>query len=224
MRLLVIEDNPKLSELLVRQLTERGYAVDAVADAASAREALRVVTYDLVVLDLGLPDEDGRVLLQSLRRHGAGIPVLVATARTDLGQRVQTLDEGADDYLTKPFSPEELAARIRALLRRPRQTLDTVLIVGNVALDTASLAVSIDGKAIEMARREITVLGALLRAQGRIVSRRAIEDAVYSFEAEVTPNAIEAAISRVRRKLEQHGATVTVTTMRGLGYILAEHT
>ncbi len=224
MRLLLVEDTPKLSELLVKQLTERGYAVDAVADAASAREALRLAAYDLILLDLGLPDEDGRALLQSLRRQGVSIAVLVATARTDLGQRVQTLDDGADDYLMKPFSPEELAARVRALLRRPRHTLGSVLTVGNLAIDTTRLSVSIDGVTVDMTRREVTVLTTLLRGEGRLVSRRALEDAVYSFDAEVTPNAMDAAVSRVRRKLAQHGASVVLTTMRGLGYILAERT
>ena len=222
MRLLVVEDNPKLSALLVKRLTEQSYAVDAVADVADAGAALRVADYDLIVLDLSLPDGDGRTILQSLRRRGKGVPVLVVTARIDLLQRVRTLDEGADDYLVKPFSFDELLARVRALLRRPRHALGTVLTAGNLALDTARLTVSIDGTAVEMARREMSVLDALLRGQGRLVSRRALEDAVYSLGDEVTPNALEAAVSRVRRKLEQHGATVAVTTMRGLGYILVK--
>ncbi len=222
MRMLVIEDNPKLSSLLDKVLTEGGYAVDVVADAASAREALRLVAYDLVILDLGLPDEDGGLLLQSLRRQGLGVAILVATARADLHHRVRILDDGADDYLVKPFSPAELVARVRALLRRPRHTLDTVLTAGNLALDTANLGVTIEGVTVDMMRREIMVLATLLRSQGRLVSRKALEDAVYSFDSEVTPNAMEAAVSRVRRKLEQHDASVCVTTMRGLGYILAE--
>lgn len=222
MRLLVVEDNLKLSSLLEKVLIEGGYAVDVVADATSAKEALRVVAYDLVILDLGLPDEDGGLLLQSLRRQGLGVAVLVATARADLHHRVRTLDDGADDYLVKPFSPAELVARVRALLRRPRHTLDTVLTAGNLALDTASLGVTVEGVTVDMMRREIMVLATLLRSQGRLVSRKVLEDAVYSFDTEVTPNAMEAAVSRVRRKLEQHDASVCVTTMRGLGYILAE--
>jgi len=176
------------------------------------------------VLDLTLPDGDGRALLRALRRRGEGVPVLVATARSDLLQRVNTLDEGADDYLVKPFSPDELLARVRALLRRPRLALDTVLTSGNVALDTASMAVSIDGAPVEMPRREVSVLAVLLREQGRLVPRRALEDAIYSLDDEVTPNALEAAVSRVRRRLEQQGASVALTAMRGLGYILAERT
>ena len=222
MRLLVVEDNPKLAELLVRRLTEGGYAVDAVADAADAISVMAMNAYDLIVLDLTLPDGDGRAILKDLRRRGDSVPVLVATARSDMLQRVGTLDEGADDYLVKPFSPDELLARVRALLRRPRQTLDTVLTVGNIALDTALLTVSIAGAATEMTRREITVLAMLMREQDKLVPRRKLEDAVYSADNEVSPNALEAAVSRLRRRLEQHDATVTLTTMRGLGYILAE--
>ena len=222
MRLLIIEDNPKLSALLVKLLSDRGYAVDAAADVAEATEVLRTVEYDLIVLDLTLPDGDGRAILQALRRRGASVPVLVATARSELVQRVDTLDDGADDYLVKPFSPEELLARVRALLRRPRQALDTVLSAGNVTLDTARMAVRVGEEGLDMPRREVSVLAILLREQGRLVARRTLEDAVYSLADEVTPNALEAAISRVRRRLEQAGATVTLTTMRGLGYILAE--
>ncbi len=223
MRLLVVEDNSRLSALLLKLLTKHGYAVDVAPDVATARDAVRSATYNLIVLDLGLPDEDGSLLLQSLRRQDIHLPVLVISARTDLARRVRTLDDGADDYLVKPFSPDELMARIRAILRRPHQTLDALLTAGNLTLDTGCLALSISGATVEMARREVTVLTALMRAQGRLVPRRSLEEAVYSFDAEVTPNAMEAAVSRVRRKLEQHGATVTITTMRGLGYILAEN-
>ena len=224
MRLLVVEDNQKLAALLSKRLSEHGYAVDVAEDIDAATAMLQLAAYDLIVLDLTLPDGDGRALLRSLRRRGEGVPVLVATARSDLLQRVNTLDEGADDYLVKPFSPDELLARVRALLRRPRLALDTVLTSGNVALDTASMAVSIDGVPVEMPRREVSVLAALLREQGRLVPRRALEDAIYSFGDEVTPNALEAAVSRVRRRLEQQGASIALTAMRGLGYILAERT
>ena len=224
MRLLVVEDNQKLAALLSKRLSEHGYAVDVAEDIDAATAMLQLAAYDLIVLDLTLPDGDGRALLRSLRRRGEGVPVLVATARSDLLQRVNTLDEGADDYLVKPFSPDELLARVRALLRRPRLALDTVLTSGNVALDTASMAVSIDGVPVEMPRREVSVLAVLLREQGRLVPRRALEDAIYSLDDEVTPNALEAAVSRVRRRLDQQGASVALTTMRGLGYILAERT
>jgi DNA-binding response OmpR family regulator len=221
MRLLVVEDNPKLSALLVDLLNDQSYAVDAAATVEDARAALDVASYDLIILDLGLPDGDGGTVLRQLRRHGRGVPVLVATARTEVVQRVKTLDEGADDYLVKPYSLQELLARVRALLRRPAEALNPVVTAGNVALDTARFAVSIEATLVEMPRRELAVLDILMRNQGRLVSRGALEDAVYSFDAEVTPNAIEAAISRLRKRLECNGATVAVTAMRGLGYILA---
>ena len=224
MRLLVVEDNESLVTLLSKRLAEHGYAVDVATDIEAAEATLQLASYDLIVLDLTLPDGDGRALLRSLRRRGQGVPVLVATARSDLLQRVDTLDEGADDYLVKPFSPDELLARVRALLRRPRLALDPVLTAGNVALDMARMAVSIGGTAIEMPRREVSVLAVLLREQGRLVPRRVLEQAIYSLDDEVTPNALEAAVSRVRRRLDQQGASVALTMMRGLGYILAERT
>ncbi|PPQ35276.1 response regulator [Rhodopila globiformis] len=222
MRVLVVEDNEKLADLLTSRLTEQGYAVDAAASIDAAAAMLEVVSFDLVVLDLTLPDGDGRAFLRALRAAGNGVPVLAATARSDLLERVCTLDDGADDYLVKPFSTEELLARVRALLRRPRVTLDTVLAVGNIALDTASMALSIDGAATEIQRRELSVLAVLLRDQGRLVPRRVLEEAIYSLDDEVTPNALEAAVSRLRRRLEQQGASVRIATMRGLGYILSE--
>ncbi len=222
MRVLVVEDNRKLAALLTNRLSEHGYAVDVADDIDAASAMLRLAAYDLIVLDLTLPDGDGRALLRSLRRRGEGVPVLVATARNDLLQRVDTLDEGADDYLIKPFSPEELLARVRALLRRPRLALDTVLTYGNVTLDTARMAVTINGTPVEMPRREVSVLTVLLRRQGQLVPRQTLEGAVFSLNDEVTPNALEAAVSRLRRRLDQQGASVALTAMRGLGYILAE--
>jgi two-component system, OmpR family, response regulator QseB len=223
MRLLVVEDNEKLASLMKKLLSENAYAVDAVPTAEEAKAALDVAEYDLIVLDLSLPDQDGTDLLRSLRRAGHGTPVLVATARADVVQRVQTLNEGADDYLVKPFSLDELLARVRALLRRPRQITEAVLTGGNVALDTAAMTLRIDGSSVlDLPRREFAVLATLLAQKGRLLPRQKLEDAVYSFDSEVTPNAIEAAVSRLRRRLEAHEASVTITAMRGLGYILSE--
>ncbi len=221
-RILVVEDSPKLSQLLQRLLSERGYAVDTAGTVAQAVEALELAAYDLVILDLSLPDGDGGAVLRHLRAAGNTLPVLVATARGDVVERVRTLDRGADDYLVKPFSPEELLARIRALLRRPAQALSPVLTAGNVTLEQAMHAVTIGGAAVDMPRREVALLESLIRKQGQVVSRQALEDASHAFGNEVTPNAIEAAVSRLRKRLEQHGATVNVTAMRGIGYILAD--
>ncbi len=184
--------------------------------------ALEFVEYDLVVLDLTLPDGNGFEVLRALRKKGKSVPVLIETARDDVTHRVEALDQGADDYIVKPFSFEELLARIRAILRRPKQTAQSLMELGNVALDVSALTLRINGEPVEIARREFEVLAALFRSRGRIIPRERLEEAIYSFEVEVTPNAIEAAISRLRRRLEAQGATIGISAMRGLGYLLAE--
>lgn len=222
MKLLIIEDNARLAAVMTKLLTDNGMTVDAVATVEEARAALALGTYDLILLDLALPDGYGGDLLRTLRNAGEATPVLVATARGDITDRVQLLNAGADDYLVKPFSLDELLARIRAVLRRPRQTAPNLLQAGNLALDTVSQTLTIGGVAAELPRLELRVLAALLGQQEKLVARERLERAVYSIDAEVTPNAIEAAVSRLRRRLEAYGASVTITAMRGLGYILSE--
>jgi DNA-binding response OmpR family regulator len=222
MRLLIVEDNAKLAALMAKLLSENLYSVDTVASVDEARAAIDVVDYDLILLDLSLPDGDGSEILRSLRRAGRAQRILVATARGDVVQRVETLNDGADDYLVKPFSLDELLARIRALLRRPRETQQAALTAGRLVLETASLTLRVGGQVTPLPRRELGVLMTLLRNEGRLVPRQKLEDAIYSFDKEVTPNAIEAAISRLRRRLDNLNADVTITAMRGVGYILAE--
>lgn len=222
MRLLVVEDNEKLAALMKKLLSESGFAVDSVETADEAITALGVADYDLIVLDLSLPDKDGTVILKSLRQKGHGTPVLVATARADVTQRVQVLNLGADDYIVKPFSLDELLARVRALLRRPKQIAGSVLTLGNVVLDTAAMTLMVEGNPVELPRREFSVLATLMGANGKLVPRQKLEQTVYSFDNEVTPNAIEAAVSRLRKRLDAHGAGVDIAAMRGLGYILRE--
>ena len=222
MRLLVVEDNRKLAVLMAKLLSENRYTVDTVETVEEARAAVAVVDYDLIVLDLSLPDGDGSEVLRSLRRAGCTTRIMVATARADVVQRVESLDDGADDYLVKPFSLDELLARIRALLRRPPETRQATLTAGRLSLDTASLSLRVAGQVTSLPRRELGVLVSLLSNQGRLVPRRKLEEAIYSFESEVTPNAIEATVSRLRRRLDRLDAAVTITAMRGLGYILSE--
>jgi DNA-binding response OmpR family regulator len=222
LRVLLVEDNAKFAGLLEKLLTENGYAVDVVPTVERAAAALGAAHYVLVLLDLSLPDGDGREILRRLRRGAKGTMVLVTTARGAVVDRVETLDAGADDYLVKPFSPEELLARVRALLRRPTQIVPNILSAGNLALDTASLTLTVEGRPVELPRREMSVLAELLMHRGRVLRREQLEEAVYPFDTEVTPNAIEAAISRLRRRLEAAGAQVSVTAMRGIGYVLAE--
>ncbi|MGC8474797.1 MAG: response regulator transcription factor [Acetobacteraceae bacterium] len=222
MRLLLIEDNDRLSGLLGRLLLDAGFAVDTAATVADADAALAVMEYELILLDLGLPDGDGADILARLRRAGGQALVLVATARADLVDRVQTLNAGADDYLVKPFSPDELLARVRALLRRRGAAAVEVLSFANLVFDTRALRLTVGGAPVELPRREQGVLTALLRQPGKVLRREALERAIYSFDdADVTPNAIEAAVSRLRRRLEAAGAAATITAMRGVGYLLS---
>ncbi len=222
MRLLVVEDNQRLSGLIAGLLTDNLFAVDVAATIEEAQIALATAEHDLVLLDLSLPDGDGGEILRSLRRAGRTTRILVATARSDVVERVDALNGGADDYLVKPFSLDEQRARIRALLRRPPETVQQILSAGRITLDTATLVLRVGGEVTTLPRRELTVMISLLKQQGRLVSRKKLEDAVYSFDAEVTPNAIEAAVSRLRRRLEGCDAGISITAMRGLGYILAE--
>lgn len=220
MRLLVVEDNPKLAGLIAKLLGNHAFAVDVAPTVDHARAALDVAEYDAILLDLSLPDADGSDLLRSVRKRGSGVPVIVATARADVSERVAKLNEGADDYLVKPFSLEELLARVNAVLRRPRQSVGTVLKAGNVEMDPGKHLVTVSGELIDLPRRELGLLQVLMRHDGRPVSRDKLLDSLYSFDAEVTPNALEAVVSRLRRRLEANGASITVVAMRGLGYML----
>lgn len=222
MRLLVVEDNGRLAQLMARLLAENQFTADVVSTVEEAEAALELVTYDLILLDLSLPDGDGRHILRKLRRQGRASRILVITARADVVERVATLNDGADDYLVKPFSLDELLARIRALLRRPSETAKSVLAAGKLSLDTDTLTLRVGGEVAALTRRELGVLASLMSHRGQLVSRRKLEEAIYSFDEEVTPNAIEAAVSRLRRRLDALGAAVNITSMRGLGYILTE--
>lgn len=221
MRLILIEDHDGLAEAIRLALEKQGFAVDRFATLASARRVLAAVTYDLILLDLGMPDGDGFELLSSIRARGVTTPVLVITARDRLDDRIRGLDAGADDYLVKPFATEELAARCRALLRRPGGVLGTVLEVGNVALHCASREVTVAGRVIDMPPRETALLEELMRHAGRVVAKSAIESSLYSLRAEVSINAIDTIVSRLRRRLAAGGADVTIHTAHGIGYLLS---
>jgi len=223
MRLLIVEDNDRLVALLERLFREHGHVVDAFSTVDEAIAALDAAPYDAIVLDLTLPDGEGADVLRAVRQKGEGTPVLIASARADVLERIKLLDQGADDYLVKPFLFDELLARLRALQRRPPLAPSQVLSAGNVELDTAAMAVSVAGQTADIPRRELMVLETLMRNQGHLLSREKILNAIYALDAEVTPNAVEAAISRLRRRLETHNADITITAMRGLGYIMTTH-
>lgn len=217
MRLLLVEDSARLAEALRIGLAGEGFAVDCSRTLEEARDALRDPVYDLVLLDLGFPDGDGIALLRGMRAAKNAVPILVISARGGLGERVLGLDSGADDYLVKPFAMVELAARCRALLRRPGSSLGAVLQAGNVSLDSTSRQVRIDDATVEVPPRELALLEQLMRRQGMVVPKAMLESSLYAGDAEVTPNAVEAAVSRLRKRLASPAPRWRSTRRTGSG-------
>jgi len=219
MRILLVEDDPMIGKTLQQALQQDGYAVDWVTDGESGRTAITTSqdAYVLVLLDLGLPRKGGLALLRELRREGNRVRVLVVTARDAVADRVEGLDAGADDYLTKPFSLDELTARIRALLRRDVTREDNVLRHGDLALDTATHAVTKGGKSVDVSAREFALLAALLERPGAALSKMQLEERIYRWGDEVESNAVEVHIHNLRKKL----GSDTIRTLRGVGYALA---
>jgi DNA-binding response OmpR family regulator len=222
MRVLLVEDNAELSLMLTKALKSSGFAADSMGTAEEATEALSGTRYAAVILDLGLPDGDGLAVLQDLRRRKDSTPVIVLTARATVGDRVKGLRSGADDYLVKPFDFEELLARLRALLRRPRTILGNVLQLANVQLDTESRQVSVNGTNQTMSTREVDILELLIRRSGLVMSKKLLEDQIFGHLGGIQSNAIEVYVHRVRRQLASAGARVAIHTVRGVGYLLAE--
>jgi DNA-binding response OmpR family regulator len=222
MRLLVAEDNEALADLLAKGLATAGFDTDIVASARDARQALTTTRYAAVVLDLGLPDGDGLVVLRELRAHEDATPVLVLTARGGVHDRVAGLRAGADDYLVKPFAFEELVARLQALLRRPGELLGRSLRVGNVAFDTEARQVFVDDKPQLFSAREVAVLEILMRRSGRVVPKKLVEDQLFGLSIDVGSNAVEVYVYRLRKQLVDSGAIVQIHTIRGVGYLIAE--
>jgi DNA-binding response OmpR family regulator len=222
MRLLVVEDNEELARLLAQRLQASGYATDLLATADEARAAVMTTRYTAVVLDLGLPDGDGLSILREIRQRKDPIPVLVLTARGGLRDRVCGLRSGADDYVVKPFAFDELIARLEALLRRPGQLLGRSLQVGNLAFDTESRQAFINEEPQVLSARETTVLELLMRRKDRTVPKKLVEDQIFGLSGDVTSNAIEVYIHRLRKQLSERGARVQIHTIRGVGYLMSE--
>ncbi len=222
MRLLLIEDNERFAALLKRGLTSAGFVVDVLPTAAEARAALSANRFEIVVLDLGLPDADGLDILNDMRRERDATPVLILTARGSLKDRVNGLGSGADDYLVKPFALEELVARLRALLRRPGNLLGVSLELGNVTLDTVARQVLVGDEPIFFSPREIAVLEHLLRRSGRVVGKTLLENNLYGLSQEIGSNAVEVYVHRLRKRFAEVGASVQIHTLRGVGYLIAE--
>lgn len=220
MRLLLVEDNDELSKLLVKSFRSAGFHADAATTAASALAALENTCYSAVILDLGLPDDDGLGVLRALRSMQDTTPVIVLTARDGVRDRVAGLTAGADDYLVKPFAIEELVARLEAVLRRPGQLLERSLVIGNLVFDSVSRQLYIDGALQMLPARELAVLEILLRRRGRVVSKRLVEDQIFGLSADVGSNAVEVYIHRLRKLLQDLGANTVIHTIRGIGYLM----
>jgi len=221
LRILLLEDHPTLRQMIADHLAQRGFAVDAVERGEEAIAAVDAAPYDALILDLGLPDLDGMEVLAAVQeRTSGGLPTLVVTARDALEDRVAGLDAGADDYIVKPFALAELEARLRAVLRRPGGRNGPVRACGRLVFDVSARAASVGGAPLDLTRREAALLEELLRARGRVVVKDTLEERLYGFDEPVTPNALEAAVSRLRRRLGEAGAGIRIETKRGIGYRL----
>ncbi|MFD2646757.1 response regulator transcription factor [Devosia albogilva] len=218
MRVLLVEDEKDMAAVLTAALSRHDIVVDHARTLEIAEEASRSGVHDAVLLDRKLPDGDGLSLIPVMRREQPGLPIIVLSALGSPDHRVAGLDNGADDYLPKPFSTDELLARLRAVMRRPAQMGETAVTVGRLRFSLTERQAEIDGEPLDLPRRELLALELLMRRAGRTVSRSALEEAVYGFDDEIASNSLDAHISRLRRKLSAAG--VEIHAIRGLGYLL----
>jgi two-component system, OmpR family, response regulator QseB len=220
-KILLVEDHLAMSEIVADYLRHRGFAIDVVRRADEALAASRVTRYDAVILDLGLPDADGMHVLNELR-HGssAKIPAIIVTARDGLEDRVDGLNAGADDYIVKPFELTELEARLRAVLRRPGPRPHAIYHYGDLNFDPSRQSAAADNRPLDLTRLEALALQELVRAAGQAVVKDTLEDRLYGFKDDVGVNALEAVISRLRRRLAAAGSAVSIESLRGIGYRL----
>ena len=216
MRILLAEDDPMIGEAVHLALRHDGHACDWVSDGQSAHAALRDHEFDLVVLDLSMPKLDGLTVLQRFRQSGATTPVLIATARDAVAQRIQGLDAGADDYLVKPYDLDELLARLRALHRRHQGRTDVTWAVGDLRLNQSNKTVQRGGQTVNLSAREFALLSALMERPGRVLSRHQLEEKLYGWSDELSSNAVAVHIHGVRKKL---GADL-IRNVRGMGYVM----
>ena len=218
MRILLIEDDAMIGKAVQRGLTEAGFAVDWVTDGRAAELSLANGVYDLAILDLGLPKKEGMDILIALRAMGNSMPVLIASARDTVRDRIAGLEAGADDYMLKPFDLDELVARVRALMRRHAGSGSPVLSFGSLALDPARKTVTRDGKEVSLSAKEFAVLEALMQRPGAVLSREKLEESVYGWGDEVGSNAIEVHLHHLRKKL----GSESIKNVRGVGYRVTE--
>ncbi len=218
MRFLLIEDSKKLSSAISERLELDGHVVDSVGEVAAAEAMLSTTTYDMILLDLFLPDGHGRDLLTSIRRKDNNSPVIVITARSELTDRIETLDAGADDFIVKPFAFAELEARCRAVLRRRRGNATNRTALGNVEFDMLEGTLSVEGRSTSLRNQELRLFEALFSAPGRLQPKSFLLDRLFAFGSEGSENAVEVYIGRLRKKLAK--SNLQIETVRGRGYRL----
>ena len=222
MRVLLVEDHRTMRELIADHLRERGFAVDAVGRGEDALAAAAIAPFDAVILDLGLPDLDGMKVLAQLRCSRPELAAILLTARDGVDDRLRGLNAGADDYIVKPFNLLELEARLRAVMRRSGNRQGTTYCLGEIVFDTVTRAAVARGRRIDLTRREAALLEELLRVPGQVITKDLLEDRLYALEDSGSTNALEAAVSRLRRKLSAAGVALQIETKWGIGYRLVE--
>ncbi len=222
MRILVAEDEKSLNRILVKQFTRLGYSVDSCFDGESVFDYLKGAAYDAVVMDVMMPEKDGFTVLKEMREKGDSTPVIFLTAKTQISDRVFGLDLGANDYLVKPFSFEELAARIRMITRDSKGNSTNIFSVGDLTVDVKSHQVTRSGKKIDLSAKEYSILEALIRNAGAVMSREQIENSVWNYDYEGGTNVIDVYIRYLRKKIDDDFENKLIHTVRGVGYILKE--
>ena len=222
MKLLLVEDDPDLATTMRRLLERQNHVVDHADSLRLAKVAIVENEYSIVLLDRRLPDGEGTDLIEYARGKGLSLRFLILSALGDLDQRVEGLDLGADDYMVKPFEPDELLARLRAAERRPLPASARILELGNLRLNCETRNFRVSGETVVLPRREMMILESLLQAAGRVVTRDRLESAAYGYDEEVQSNTLESHISRLRKNLTGRKAGVAIRTIRGVGYMLKE--
>jgi len=225
MRILIIEDEHKIAGAVKKGLEQEAFAVDAVYDGDEGMDFAMSGDYDLIILDYMLPGEyNGLDIITSMRQQGLHTPVIFVTAKDATNDRISGLDAGADDYLIKPFAFEELLARVRALLRRPKETLPVILKTGDLTLDLMTLRVTRAGREIELTQKEFALLEYMMRNPGRILTKEAIISHVWDYDADVLPNTVEVYVGYLRHKIDKkHKDKPLIHTRRGFGYLFGEN-
>jgi len=220
MRILVVEDEHRIAHAIKKGLEQEKYAVDVAYTGSSGFDFASTESYDAIILDRMLPEIDGLQICQNLRKENIHTPVLMLTAKSQTQDKIEGLDAGADDYLTKPFSFEELLARIRALTRRPKQTLNTTLIIGDLTLNSQTYEVARSGKKISLSSKEFSILEYLMRNAEKIISKQQIIDHVWDYDADILPNTVEVNMRNIRNKIDVPFTKTAplIKTVRGFGY------